>query len=149
MTAHLTREDAARWVAGVMDEAAADLAESHAATCTACAALFQAEARAEEQLALAVRSPLASRRPRVPMRAALAMAAALALVASAALWNRGSTRFEGPDAGALPDDLAFADEAYTPPSGALTSYAPFALEAPRYEADLALEPNAAFVPFSP
>ena len=149
MTAHLTVEEAARWVSGVMDEAAADLAESHAATCAACAALLQAEARAEEQLALAVRAAPAPRRQRVPLMAGLAMAAALALVASATLWRPGTTAVHAPDAGGPSEELAFADEAYTPPLEALTSYALFALEPPRYEADLALEPNAAFVPLSP
>jgi ferric-dicitrate binding protein FerR (iron transport regulator) len=90
---HLTREVAARWVAGVLEPAEADAVEAHAATCRECEALLQAEARAEASLAAAVRAappaavvPLRPRRrPYVVGAAALAaLAAAVAFI----VWSR-------------------------------------------------------------
>lgn len=63
MTPHLTRDDAARWCAGLLDGPAAAALEAHAAACPDCQALLQAEARAEAQLAAAVRASASAPRP--------------------------------------------------------------------------------------
>ena len=81
---HLTPEEAARWVAGLLDSAQVESMEAHARACTRCEALLQAEARAEMKLARAVEglAPTTVLRPRFRwalLAAPLALAAALAL----------------------------------------------------------------------
>jgi hypothetical protein len=55
MTTHLTRDDAARWVAGVLDEPQALELEAHARQCQACEEVLRAEARAEALLTALLR----------------------------------------------------------------------------------------------
>lgn len=118
---HLTTDDAARWVAGLLEPAQAEALEAHARTCPPCEARLQAEARAELKLEQAVRGagPGNVVRLRRPIRWAL-LAAPLALAAALALTFR-----EGPmeqtvgaaDAGVrlqVPDPTHFEGEQLPP-----------------------------------
>lgn len=51
---HLTRDDAARWVAGLLESGEADAFERHARGCCPCEALLTDEARVEVALAAAL-----------------------------------------------------------------------------------------------
>lgn len=140
MTSHFTPEDAARWVAGVLDDSAADALEAHARQCAGCEGLLKAEARADERLTQLVREVPA---PGVRggavgkrlVRLAIPLAAAAALVlALAQVWTSGSPRshdllgsdggggFESPLAGAP----HYERGAQIPPE-ALTANEPFPL----------------------
>lgn len=145
---HLTREVAARWVAGVLEPAEADAVEAHAATCRECEALLQAEARAEASLAAAIRAappavvvPLRPRRrPLVVVAAALAaLAAAVALV----VWSRVppprlevATLDAGVGGGA--QSVPRYEDGLTTPHEALSAFRPLDVPeaAPRFEGEL-------------
>ena len=118
---HLTTDDAARWVAGLLEPAQAQAFEAHVRGCPQCEARIQAEARAELKLEQAVHDavPGAVVRLRPRIRWAL-LAAPLALAAALALTFR-----EGPmeqsvgtaDAGVrleLPDPTHFEGERLPP-----------------------------------
>ena len=118
---HLTTDDAARWVAGLLEPAQAEALEAHARGCPPCEALLQAEARMEVKLGQALHGagPASVIRLRTPVRWAL-LAAPLALAAALALTFR-----EGPleqsvgtaDAGVrleLPDPTHFEGEKLPP-----------------------------------
>lgn len=143
MTSHFTPEDAARWVAGVLDDSVADALEAHARQCPPCEGLLKAEARADERLTQLVREVPAPGVHRGAVggfgkrlvRLALPLAAAAALViALAQVWSRGTPAehallgsdggggFESPLAGAP----HYERGAQIPPE-ALTANEPFPL----------------------
>jgi anti-sigma factor RsiW len=69
MTTHLTRNDAARWVAGVLDDPHTLELEAHARACPACEELLREEARADALLTALVRQlPAPAQRGAEPWR---------------------------------------------------------------------------------
>ncbi len=132
---HFTTDDAARWVAGLLETPESEALAAHARTCPGCEALLQREARVELQLEHALATATAPAAKVVPLRsrgrlawlaAPLALAAALAL-----LIDRGPVEAArtAPDAGVAADEIAdnthFAGEA--PPPEAFEARAPFSL----------------------
>lgn len=149
---HFTAEAAARWVSGVMEEDEAGAVEAHAGACRACEALLQAEARAESQLVAAVSvrplTPALRRRRALPVAGALlALAASLVLVLRSPAET--SSLVAPVDAGeAVPVADIPIYEGVDVPAEAVTAFAPFGLDAPRYEGDAQLV-NATFASFDP
>ena len=85
---HITREEAAQWVSGLMEGAEATELERHVATCQLCEGLVQTEARVELALGRVVASapavsnvvPLRRTQVVIAVVAVVALAASLALV---------------------------------------------------------------------
>ncbi|MDP1824134.1 MAG: hypothetical protein Q8L48_12855 [Archangium sp.] len=160
---HFTAVAAARWVSGLMEEDEARAVEAHAGACRACEALLQAEARAESQLAAAVGVPgqpgaaSASVRPLTPTlrRRALPVAGALLALAASVLLVLLRSPAETSSLGAPMDAgeaVSVSDipiyEGVDVPAEAVTAFAPFGLDTPRYEGDAELV-NATFASFDP
>jgi hypothetical protein len=83
---HLTRDDAGRWVAGLLEAGEAAAFERHAQGCGPCEALLAVEARAEVRLAAALEA-LPAPGPRRARSARLAvLLVPLALAASLAVF---------------------------------------------------------------
>ncbi len=145
MSQHLTQDDAAKWVTGLMEPDEALALERHVSGCPPCERIVQREAVANEALAqamttmpLATVTSLSSRRART---VSLVTVAALALAASLLLL----TRVESPPQQRLVEDgLAFTvidagddndgfmrvpryEEGHALPAIALTAVEPFPL----------------------
>jgi negative regulator of sigma E activity len=102
-TPHLSPEQAAQWVTGLLEGPAAAALEAHVADCSQCTRLLQAEARIEVALQQATQPEA---RPRTPWRrlaAPLAAAAAAVIVASWGLSTSGER--SGADAGTTSPSL--------------------------------------------
>ncbi len=128
---HLSSDDCARWVAGLLETSEAQALEAHARSCPRCEAQLQREARVELQLISALAPAPVTRLPVrskwVMIAAPLALAASLALVLG---WGVHSTSEQSADGGVevfaeLPDETPFASE--PPPPEAFEARAPFAL----------------------
>ena len=128
---HLSSDDCARWVGGLLEPSEAEALEAHARGCPRCEAQLQHEARLEMQLISALApAPVVS----LPVRSKWVMAAApLVLAACLALvlgWGVQDLAGQSADGGVavgaeLADETHFASE--TPPPEAFEARTPFPL----------------------
>ena len=144
MSQHLTQDDAAKWVSGLMEPEEALALEQHVSLCPPCETVLRREAVANEAFAKAMSTMPAATVVSLPSRRArtvsLVAVAALALAASLLL----VTRVESPRQTPVDDGLAFTvidagddndgfmrvpryEEGHALPAIALTAVEPFPL----------------------
>ena len=121
---HLTEAQAGRWVSGLIDPTEVPPLEAHLASCPACAALLQREARAELALDAAIEAAAASRRRRRRLALPLAAAAAVLLLASTLALSRGGP---APAPGRVPGLAGVAVPRYEGPADLPVAAAPVPL----------------------